>query len=81
MRIFFRRISLFLNLVDWLTADEALISIRSKEITQRPLDKVEDGDKTIIKWLNIALIPVLIAAIGILRWRKNRNRNDFSLKK
>lgn len=74
-------ISLFLNLVDWLTADEALISIRSKNITQRPLDKVEDGDKTIIKWLNIALIPVLIAAIGIMRWRKNRNRKDFSLKK
>ncbi|MBU4485562.1 MAG: Gldg family protein, partial [Candidatus Delongbacteria bacterium] len=53
-------INLFLNLVDWLTADETLISIRSKTITQRPLDKVADSGKTIIKWLNIALIPLLL---------------------
>jgi len=74
-------INLFLNLVDWLTADESLISIRSKEITQRSLDKVEDTGKTIIKWLNIALVPILIAGAGILRWRSNRKRKDFSLKK
>jgi len=74
-------ISLFLNLTDWLTADEALISIRSKNITQRPLDKVEETDKTIIKLLNIALFPLLLAGLGILRWRTNRNRKDFSLKK
>jgi gliding-associated putative ABC transporter substrate-binding component GldG len=74
-------INLFLNLVDWMTADEALISIRSKVITQRPLDKVENTGRTIIKWLNIALIPFLLATIGILRWRTNRNRKDFSLKR
>ena len=74
-------INLFLNLVDWMTADESLISIRSKVITQRPLDKAEETGKTIIKWLNIAFIPVLLAAIGIIMWRSNRNRKDFSLKR
>lgn len=74
-------INLFLNLIDWLAADEALISIRSKDITQRPLDKIDETSKTIIKWLNIVFVPFLVAALGILRWRSNKNRKDFSLKK
>ncbi|MFA7123200.1 MAG: hypothetical protein WC212_04110, partial [Candidatus Delongbacteria bacterium] len=73
-------INLFLNLADWLTADETLISIRSKEITQRPLKPLSDMMKTVIKTLNIIMIPLLFALIGIFRWYSGRNRKDFSLK-
>jgi gliding-associated putative ABC transporter substrate-binding component GldG len=73
-------INLFLNITDWLTADETLISIRSKDITQRPLRKVSEGTRTVIKTLNIILIPLLFAAIGIFRWYSGRKRKDFSLK-
>jgi ABC-type uncharacterized transport system involved in gliding motility auxiliary subunit len=73
-------INLFLNITDWLTADETLISIRSKDITQRPLRKVSEGTRTVIKMLNIILIPLLFAAIGIFRWYSGRKRKDFSLK-
>ncbi len=73
-------INLFLNLADWLTADETLISIRSKEITQRPLKKMSEGYKNLIKTLNIVMIPLLFAAIGIFRWYSGRKRKDFSLK-
>lgn len=73
-------INLFLNLADWLTADEALISIRSKEITQRPLKPLSDLMKTVIKTLNIIMIPLFFAIIGVFRWYSGRNRKDFSLK-
>jgi len=76
-----QNIDLFLNMVDWLTADDTLISIRSKIITRRPLDQVTDSGKSIIKLINIALLPLLIAAIGLLKWRINAKRKDFSLKK
>ncbi len=63
-----------LNLVDWLTLSEGLISIRSREVTYRPLQKIVDGkpveftkaEKSKIKLMNI-LIPVSIVLIfGII---------------
>jgi gliding-associated putative ABC transporter substrate-binding component GldG len=73
-------INLFLNIVDWLTADDSLISIRSKNIELRPLSPVSEKNRTLIKLLNIALLPLLIAFAGLLKWIKVRSRKDFSLK-
>ncbi len=73
-------INLFLNLADWLTADETMISIRSKDITQRPLKKVGEGTKSVIKIINMLLIPLLFSALGVFRWYSVRKRKDFSLK-
>jgi gliding-associated putative ABC transporter substrate-binding component GldG len=73
-------LNMFLNLVDWLTSDDSLISIRSKSIMMRPLDKVSDSGKTLVKWLNMAGIPILIIGIGFIKWMSNRRRKDFGLK-
>jgi gliding-associated putative ABC transporter substrate-binding component GldG len=55
-------ISLFVNSVDWLSDDTGLIELRTKGITTRPIDEMEDGRKQFLKWLNF-LLPILIIII------------------
>ena len=64
----------FSNIIDWLTLKKNLISIRSREVTYRPIQKVVDGkiveftnaEKSRIKLMNI-LYPVSIVLIfGII---------------
>ena len=60
-------VSLFVNSIDWLSDDTGLIELRTKGVTSRPIDQLEDGTKTTLKWLNFAL-PLLFAVIyGIVR--------------
>ena len=60
----------FVNIVDYLADDAGLITIRSKNIAQPPLDQVEDGTKQIIKYANLLLPPFLIIGYGLMRWRR-----------
>lgn len=62
-------IALFMNILDWLTQDEALISIRAKSVVIRPLRPISKGMKIFIQWFT-PLFPVLIfVTLGIIRWR------------
>ncbi|MFP4460495.1 MAG: GldG family protein [Candidatus Zixiibacteriota bacterium] len=72
----------FQNVVDWLTSEEGkgLISIRSREVTVRPLEEVESyGMRTFIKYLNILLPPFIIIIYGIIRWRIRKRRRKMSM--
>lgn len=64
----------FLNILDWLTQEESLISIRSKGIGLRPLKPISDPVKKGVRWFNILLPPVVIFFLGITRWRQRRKR-------
>jgi len=60
----------FLNIVDWLSQDEGLISIRSRETTSRPLDpNISDGARLRYKYANILGPSLLVVIFGIVRWR------------
>jgi len=60
----------FLNIVDWLSQDEGLISIRSRENTSRPIDpNISDGARWRYKYANILGPPMLIILVGVVRWR------------
>ncbi len=72
-------IDLFLNIVDWLTADDSLIGIRSKNIEFRPLKDVSETGRLIIKLLNLISVPFIITVTGLMKWIKTRSRKDFSL--
>ncbi len=61
-----------LNLADWMTQEEGLISIRSRSSTVRTLDPVTDGNKALIKYLNIAGMPLLVILVGLFRWQIRR---------
>jgi ABC-2 type transport system permease protein len=62
-------LAFFLNIVDWLIQDEALISIRSKQVTARPLKEISTGARKLIKYGNIFGLPILVIVYGIVRWQ------------
>jgi len=62
------------NSIDWLSDDTGLIDLRTKGITSRPLDQLEDGQKMLLKWVNFLLPILLIIIYGIVRMQRTRNR-------
>jgi len=65
-------ISLFVNSIDWLSDDTGLIELRTKGVTSRPLDDLEDSTKTLLKWLNFILPILLIMIYGFIRMQRRR---------
>jgi gliding-associated putative ABC transporter substrate-binding component GldG len=65
-------VNLLVNAVDWLSDDTGLIELRTRGVTSRILDQIEDGKKNFLKWLNVLLPALLIIAYGILRAQRNR---------
>ncbi len=62
-------LTFFLNMVDWLSQDEALIAIRSKQVTTRPLKEVSPGTKKLVKYGNTLGLPFLVILFGVVRWQ------------
>ena len=60
----------FMNIVDYMADDAGLITIRSKNITQPPLEQLEDGTRQLVKYANMLVPPLLIVGYGLLRWRR-----------
>ena len=66
-----------LNAIDYLVGDRGLISLRSREITSRPLEELADNTKSRWKWINIILPTTLIIAFGAIRFKRRSNRSKF----
>lgn len=66
-------VNLMVNGVDWLSDETGLIDLRTKAITSRPLEDVEEGRALFLKWLNFLLPIVLIILYGIFRNQRNRS--------
>jgi len=66
----------FLNIIDWLTLGEQLIGIRSRGVTDRPLQETTEYMKTLIKSINMFGVPIILILFGLLcfylRRRKRR---------
>lgn len=65
-------VSLLVNAIDWMSDDTGLIDLRTKAVTSRPLDNIEDGRKGFLKWLNFLLPVLLILIYGIYRLQRIR---------
>jgi gliding-associated putative ABC transporter substrate-binding component GldG len=65
-------ISLLTNSIDWLSDDTGLISLRTKGVTSRPIDQLEDSTKTILKYTNFLLPILLVIGYGLIRMQQNR---------
>ena len=74
-RAFANNFYFVLNAIDWLTIGSDLIGIRSRQSGEPMLDpdKVEVWQK-VVPWLNILLVPGLVALAGLLRRSARRNR-------
>lgn len=65
-------VNMMVNSIDWLSDDTGLIELRTKGITNRPLDQIDDGRKTFLKYLNFLLPVLLIIIYGIFRGQRTR---------
>ena len=74
-------LTMMLNLIDWFVQDERLITIRSREVSSRPIGEVSDGTRRTVKYINMILPPVLVILFGLMRWRNRaarRKKLEFS---
>ena len=62
---------LFLNMINWLTADEDLISIRPKAPEDRPLN-ISGQKLGMLFWLSIVIFPLAVVSFGLATWWKRR---------
>jgi len=67
-------VSLLVNSIDWLSDDTGLIDLRTKEVTSRPLAEIDEGKRTLLKWLNFLLPIFLVIIYGIIRMQIRRNK-------
>ena len=57
------------NFIDWLADDIGLAKIRTRESGNKPLSEVEEATKVWIKGINLALPPLIVIIVGVVRWR------------
>ncbi len=62
---------LLLNMVNWLNADEDLISIRPKAPDDRPLN-ISAQKLNMVFWLSIVIFPLGVVGFGMATWWKRR---------
>jgi ABC-type uncharacterized transport system involved in gliding motility auxiliary subunit len=62
---------LFMNMINWLSADEDLISIRPKSTEDRPLTMTAQK-MNLVFWLSIVIFPLTIVGFGLATWWKRR---------
>ena len=67
------------NAIDWLSDDTGLIALRTKGITNRPIESVEDTSKELLKYGNV-FAPILIMLIYgfVRRSRLASKRNKWA---
>jgi ABC-type uncharacterized transport system involved in gliding motility auxiliary subunit len=61
----------FYNCIDWLAADENLISIRPKTTTNRRVN-LSAAQASALKWLDQIFLPGIVILAGIMIWWKRR---------
>jgi ABC-type uncharacterized transport system involved in gliding motility auxiliary subunit len=59
-----------LNALDWLSRNDLLIALRSRQVEDRPLEPLEDGARSRLKWANLLGPSFLVVAVGLYRWRR-----------
>ncbi len=70
-------VNLVSNAIDWLSDDTGLVQLRTKGVTARPIDpSLEDGTKTLLKYLNFLLPILLVIGYGIFRYQMNLKKKN-----
>jgi len=67
-------ITFFVNLVDYLVDDVGLAEIRSKDVSEAPIEEVGDGTKKFIKYFNLAFPPLAVLIVGLIIWNKKKSK-------
>ena len=65
-----------LNALDWLSRNDLLIELRSRQVEDRPLEPLDPGARSRLKWANLLGPSLLVVAVGLYRWRR-RSRAQY----
>jgi gliding motility-associatede transport system auxiliary component len=68
--------ALFLNMLDWLVRDDALLAVRTRGLSAAPLGEVSDSARAAIRYANTLGVPLLCIAFGLIRWRRREGRRS-----
>ncbi len=63
-----------MNIIDHLNNRDEIAVLRSKIQSLNPIDELAGSTKTIIKALNIAVLPILVILFGMIVWKKRASR-------
>ena len=66
-----------MNTVDYLAGEKELISLRSREITNRPLDETKDVTRSRWKWANVLLPSLIIVGLGMYRSKREKDKAEI----
>jgi len=66
-------VSLMVNGIDWLSDDTGLIALRTKGVSSRPIDELEDSTKAMLRYANFFVPMLLIIIYGVIRFQRNRS--------
>ena len=66
--------SLLVNSIEWLSDDTGLSALRTKGVSSRPIETLEDSQRTFLKFLNFLLPIVLAIGYGVFRMQRNRSK-------
>ena len=65
-------VNLLVNAIDWLSDDTGLIELRTKGVTNRPLEQIDDAQKSMYKYLNFFVPILLVLFYGIFRIQRKK---------
>ena len=77
-----QNLPLLMNLLDWLTLDDDLISVRSRNMIDRSLTDFTmrgatvDNNAAIVRVINIALMPIIIIIAGLVMFIKRKKQQN-----
>ncbi len=53
------------NMADWLSGSEELMALRSRATNPRNLEQLDDGERDLVKHVNLLLVPLLVLLAGM----------------
>ncbi|MDQ6950560.1 MAG: GldG family protein [Mariprofundales bacterium] len=59
-----------LNALDWLSGNSDLIDLRSRGVSERPLDKIDSQARAMWKGIWMFGLPLLVTLLALWRWRR-----------
>jgi ABC-type uncharacterized transport system involved in gliding motility auxiliary subunit len=74
-------LTFFENAIDWVAIGNDLIAIRSRSVSERPLDPTilkdeAEGKRTTIKFAGTFGMPILLTLFGVVRWLARRRQKS-----
>ena len=66
--------NLLVNTVEWLSDDTGLTALRTKGVSSRPIEEMDDAKRQMLKYLNFLLPIILAIGYGLFRSQRNKAR-------